>query len=156
MSRNLIVLASLIALLLPMGMLACEELSEEMTPIWTPTPRLSPTPKPSVEKLALISGECNINTEIIEMPYVECEGFVENISGEPLENINVVILWYDDAGTPISSDLGLISYNPILPGQQSPWAIMREHNPAITTFRIEFKEFFGGTIPHRDDRPNEE
>lgn len=145
----------LLTLLLSVGMLACEELLELPLPTPTPTPTPSglanppgweyvPTPKP----LALISASCTHNT------WMKCEGFVENISGEPLENIEVVILWYDDAGTPVSSDTALIDYDPILAGQQSPWNTFGNYNPAITKFRIEFKEFWGGTIPFRDDRPD--
>ena len=144
----------LFALLLSVGGLACEGLVEEPTPASIPTQaakptaRTSSTPRPSGPQLALISASCTHDT------WMKCEGFVKNISGKSLENIEVVILWYDDTGTPVSSDTALIDYDPILAGQQSPWDTFGNYNPAITKFRVEFKEFFGGTIPYRDDRPD--
>lgn len=134
----------LLALLLSVGVLACEELLELPTP--TPTPSGSTGPK-----LALISGTCG---RIGDGPWVRCEGFVKNISGESLENIRVVILCHDDAGIPIASDSAGIDYDPILAGQQSPWSVLITYNPAFAWYGIEFKEYRGGTIPHRDDRPD--
>ena len=69
-----------------------------------------------------------------------------------MENIEVVVNHYDENEVPISSDSALIDYDPILAGQQSPWSVICRDNPAITKWRVEFKEFFGGTIPYRDDR----
>jgi hypothetical protein len=107
------------------------------------------TPVPPPYKLALISASCTRHTDI---GYSECEGFVKNISNQTLEDIQVVIEWVDDAGTPRSSDEALIDYNPLLPGQESPWSTFGDYNPALTRFRVRFTEFFGGTILTRDDR----
>jgi hypothetical protein len=130
--------------------------TSEPTPTPTPTPRglpsphlPTPTPTPKY-KLALISGKCTLRSDI---GFTECEGFVENISGKTMENVEVVITWVDDDGVPQSSDEALIDYNPILAGQQSPWSTIGSYNPALTRFRVEFKELLGGTISYRDDRP---
>jgi hypothetical protein len=96
----------------------------------------------------LVSASCGK-----QYGFIKCEGFVENISGERMENIEAVALFYDESGTPISSDSALIDYDPLLPGQQSPWSVIGTENPAITKWRIEFKEFWGGTILTRDDTP---
>ena len=120
------------------------------TPTREPTPTRPPTPPPSIYKLALISGQCTLRSDI---GFTECEGFVENISGKPLENVEVVIVWVYTSGTPVSTDKALIDYNPVLAGQQSPWSTIGDYNPALTKFRIQFKELLGGTIPTRDDRP---
>jgi hypothetical protein len=114
-------------------------------PTGTPRPTLTPVPPPY--KLALISAACNR-----EYDFIVCEGFVQNISGELMESIEAVALFFDDVGTPITSDSALIDYDPLLASQQSPFSIYATYNPAISKWRIEFKEFFGGTILTRDDR----
>jgi hypothetical protein len=113
----------------------------------TSTPRPTSTPIPPPYQLALISSSCTH-----EFGFVECEGFVENISGRTLENVMVVIEWYDANDIPQSSDEALIDYNPILAGQRSPWSTIGSYNPALTRFRVRFKELLGGTILTRDDR----
>jgi hypothetical protein len=129
---------------------AAAEETEAARPTNTPAPTRTPvptrTPKPPPYKLALISAACNRQYD-----YIVCEGFVENISGKSMESIEAVALFFDDTGTPITSDSALIDYDPILPGQQSPFSIYARYNPAISKWRIEFKEFFGGTILTRDD-----
>jgi hypothetical protein len=118
----------------------------------TPRPSPTPTPTPAPKyKLALISAKCTLESDI---GFTECEGFVENISGKTVENVEVVIIWVDDDGVPQSSDEALIDYNPILAGQQSPWSTIGTYNPALTRFRVQFKELLGGTILTRDDRPD--
>lgn len=114
----------------------------------TKAPKATRTPYTPPYKLALISAACNH-----EYGFIICEGFVENISGRAMENIEAVAVFSDDAGTPISSDSSLVDYDPLLPEQQSPFKIYGDYNPAISKWRIEFKEFFGGTILMRDDRP---
>ncbi len=105
------------------------------------------TPRPSPYKLALVSASCTYRSN-----FVTCEGFVKNISSLALENVEVVINWYDTNDIPRSSQDALIEYDPILAGQTSPWSSIGRYNPALTGFRVEFKEFFGGTILTRDDR----
>jgi hypothetical protein len=99
--------------------------------------------------LALISSQCSrVGTGALN----ECTGFVRNISDKPLKDVQVVIEWTDESGTPISSDDALIDYNPLLPGQESPWDVYGNYNPALTQYRVRFKEFFGGTIATKDER----
>lgn len=107
------------------------------------------TPIPPPYELALISGKCTSRSDI---GFTECEGFVKNISGKTLENVTVVIEWSDANGTGQASDDALIDYNPILAGQESPWKTIGTYNPALTGFRVTFKELLGGTILTRDDR----
>ena len=67
-----------------------------------------------------------------------------------LRNVVAVVSFYDARGNFITSDDALIDYNPILPGQASPFSVMATENPAMRTARVEFKELMGGTIPHID------
>jgi tetratricopeptide (TPR) repeat protein len=78
--------------------------------------------------------------------YVEAEGQVKNISGKKLDNIEVLVTWFDGNNNMITSESSLITYNPILPGQISPFRVMTSSNPAMSGASIEFKHLFGGKI----------
>lgn len=81
-----------------------------------------------------------------EYGYAIAEGQVKNISDESLKNVEVVITWYTEDYTFITSDSALIEYNPILPGQTSPFKVYATYNPAMFKAGIDFKFFMGGTI----------
>ena len=85
----------------------------------------------------------------IEYGFAILEGQVRNISSEPLKNVAAVASFYDSNGGFITSSDTLIDYNPILPGQTSPFKVMATENPAMKKARVEFKELLGGTIPFR-------
>ena len=86
-----------------------------------------------------------------EYGFSSVEGQVRNVSGESLENVMAVVTWLTDDGQFITSEEALISYNPILDGQTSPFEVMVQTNPAMKRFRVEFKELFGRPIPFRRD-----
>ena len=80
-----------------------------------------------------------------------CEGFVQNTTASAMSNVMVVITWVDSNGVPQRTDEALIDYNPVLAGQQSPWSMIGNHNPALNRYRVSFKELLGGTIRHIDE-----
>jgi hypothetical protein len=53
--------------------------------------------------------------------HMTVEGEVVNRTSDSLRNVAVVITWRDAAGKFITSDRVLIDYNPVLPGQASPF-----------------------------------
>jgi hypothetical protein len=67
-----------------------------------------------------------------------------------LKNVAVVATWYDKDGNFIKTDDALIDYNPILPGQTSPFKTITSGNPAMSRYTVEFKHLLGGTISHDD------
>jgi hypothetical protein len=77
---------------------------------------------------------------------------VKNISDEPIKNVVAVGIWLDKKGEFIKSDDALIDYNPILPGQTSPFKTISSGNPAMEKYRVEFKTMFGGTLRVDDQR----
>ena len=79
-------------------------------------------------------------------------GQVKNISSERLEAVEAVVEFYDSEGNFVKSDSALIDYNPILPGQTSPFSVLSTDNPAIKRYSVTFKFLFDGTIPTKDDR----
>ena len=113
-------------------------------------PPARPAPPPPAEPLALISMTSETSGG---GGYAIVQGEVENISGAALKNVAAVATWYDKDGGFITSDTTLIDYNPILPGQRSPYKVMSRHNPAMAKYGIDFKSLMGGAIRSRDDRP---
>lgn len=81
-----------------------------------------------------------------EYDYAIYEGQVKNISNLKLENVQAVVTWYDENGNMITSSSALIEYNPILPGQSSPFKVMKTYNPAMKKAGAEFSHLMGGTI----------
>lgn len=84
--------------------------------------------------------------------YYYVEGQVKNISHESLSSVMVVATWYTKDGTFLSSDDAVIDFNPLLPGQTSPFKTVTHGNPQMSRFSVEFKRLFGSAIPFRDDR----
>lgn len=85
-----------------------------------------------------------------EYGYAIYEGQVKNISSQPLKNVEAVATFYDSNGQFITSSDALIDYNPILPGQISPFKVMKTENPAMKKASVEFKYLSGGSILYRD------
>lgn len=81
-----------------------------------------------------------------EYDYAIIEGTVKNVSDINLKNVEAIVKFKTKDGKFITSDSTLIEYNPILPGQVSPFKVMVRYNPAMYTAIIDFKEMFGGSI----------
>ena len=77
------------------------------------------------------------------------EGQVKNISDEPIRSVTAVATWFTADATFVTSDKALIEYNPLMPGQTSPFKTMTRRNPLMKNAEIEFAELLGGTIPTR-------
>lgn len=107
-----------------------------------------PAPPASEAKLELRASRC-----YTEYDYIISEGAVTNISNEPLKNVEAVAGYYDKDGGFITSSDAIIAYNPILPGQTSPFKTMHTGNPAIKRCDVNFKDLLGGTIESRQAEP---
>jgi len=103
------------------------------------------TPAAPSPELELKSSRC-----YTEYDYIITEGAVTNISGQSMKNVEAVAGYYDKDSTLITSDDALISYNPILPGQTSPFKTMTRHNPEMKRCGVTFKYLMGGTIETRE------
>lgn len=108
-----------------------------------------------VEKPDIVSGpllELSSWNLTKEYGYVIAQGQVKNISSTRLDNVMAVItLWTKNKEFVTTAD-ALIDYNPILPGQTSPFRVGHTDNPAITNATIDFKALMGGSIEYRDGR----
>lgn len=81
-----------------------------------------------------------------EHGYAQAVGRVKNSSGRRLENIQVVVEWKTGSGALVKTGTALLEYNPIMPGQTSPFKVMAKNNPEMTRATISFKTLFGGTV----------
>ena len=101
------------------------------------TPFASDAPPP----LRLLGHGCRK-----EQPYLICEGEVRNITGQPLDSVMAEIRFKDQAGTFVKAESALIDYQPLMPGQTSPFKVYTMGNPQIWHFSFGFREMFGGAL----------
>ena len=80
------------------------------------------------------------------------EGRVENVSGASLKNVTAVVTWYTAEDQFITTHDAIIDYNPVLPGQTSPFDTLGSTNPAMSRYKVQFKELLGGTLRTEDRR----
>lgn len=116
------------------------------TPTTTPTPKPpTATPTPVGPTLILHKGWSCVRSST---SYVRTEGLVTNNSSAPLRTVLAVVIWMTTDGTFITSDETLIEYDPLLPGQSSPFEILSRYNPAMSGGKcnLSFKHLLGGRI----------
>ena len=99
------------------------------------------------DQLELVSFNCEK-----QYGYFTIKGQVKNISGASLKDVEAVGSIFTEDGTFVTSANAILEYNPVLPGQTSPFTVMSTDNPEATKCQIEFKELFGGTIPTKVDK----
>jgi len=89
-----------------------------------------------------------------EHGYAFVEGQVKNMTRAPVKNVMAVATFETADGTFITSSDALIDYNPIMPGQTSPFKVITQANPLMRSASIDFKELMGGSISwHRRKIP---
>ena len=81
-----------------------------------------------------------------EYGFQTCEGEVRNISDERLDNVMAEVRFQDKAGNFLKSEDALIAYQPLLPGQTSPFKVATPNNPLIRHYTIGFRQMFGGEL----------
>lgn len=80
--------------------------------------------------------------------YFRIVGEVQNVSNEKLSSIRAVITTYDSSDNLVSTEDALIEYNPLMPGQTSPYTVLIRQNPEIKSYKINFIQGFGSTVPY--------
>jgi hypothetical protein len=76
-----------------------------------------------------------------------CEGTVQNISPAPLSGVEFVVEWLTEAGEVASVDRGRVRFDPLLPGQETPWVLNTpSFNPGLTTYRLSFEGADGAIL----------
>lgn len=101
----------------------------------------------STPSLELLSFSCTQ-----EYGYIFVTGEVKNISNEPMKNVVAVGHFRTKKGEFIKSTDALLEYNPILPGQTSPFKSGGTTNPAIEGCEVTFKYLMGGSINFKSSK----
>jgi TM2 domain-containing membrane protein YozV len=78
--------------------------------------------------------------------FTTVDGEIRNISNSPISNLMIVASHYASDGTFIRSDSGMVEYNPLMPGQTSPFKAVGTDNPMISNCKVGFKRMFGGAV----------
>jgi len=78
--------------------------------------------------------------------WVHVRGRVTNNTGERLANVMVVAQFFTASGQFVKTAEAVVDFNPILPGQTSPFHAWTSGNPAIARATISFSRPLGGTF----------
>ncbi len=100
-------------------------------------------PEPQTPPLELQSWRCDK-----EHGYVFVRGEVKNVSTQQLKNVVAVGEFRTKGGELVKSENALLDYNPIMPGQTSPFSAGGTDNPQIQGCQIGFKYLMGGTVAY--------
>ena len=107
----------------------------------------SNTNVPSTPSLEVQSFNC-----VKEHSYVYVRGEVKNISSQKLENVMAVGEFRTKSGDLVKTEDALLEYNPIMPGQTSPYEAGGTDNPEITNCNVSFKHLFGTPISYKSKK----
>ena len=93
-------------------------------------------------ELKLLAGNC-----YEENGFWMLEGEVRNVSSAPLKSV-LANVTFTGEGRFIKAGNALIAYDPLLPGQISPFKVITQTNPLIDNCRVGFQLMFGENINH--------
>lgn len=95
----------------------------------------------SKPKLHVSGSNC-----VKEYGFMTVSGTVTNRTSAPIDSLMVVGLFGKSDGTFVKSASAMVDYQPLLPGQTSPFKAMTTENPAISKCGVSFKTMFGGEV----------
>ena len=108
---------------------------------------------PTTLRAALRSQSLRVFPQCLSFVHAETHHFQSDRS---LQNVTAVASWFDKDGNFIKSADALIDFNPILPGQTSPYKTITSSNFAMARFTIEFKTLMGGSLSVDDQRKKDQ
>jgi hypothetical protein len=117
------------------GQRGVEELQKLGVKITPPSAEMQAPP------LEVLSWSCSK-----EYSYIFVKGEVKNVSSNAIENVMAIGTFRTNDGTFVKSRDALIDYNPLLPGQVSPFKAGDTNNPAIKKCEVSFKTLWGKAI----------
>lgn len=125
-------------------------LNYEQAAAGTASPSEPSAPEQSTPLLEVLSWRCDT-----EYGYSFVKGEVKNISDKKLGNVSVLGTFRSETGELITTAEALLDYNPIMPGQTSPFKAGTPTNPLIKNCGVSFKNLiFGTPIPYREKDKN--
>lgn len=100
-------------------------------------------PNPEAPQTDLIIEDWRLTTEY---GFVKAAGRVTNSTSAPLEHVTAVVTFLTADGSFVKTSESIISYDPLLPGQTSPFEVIETDNPAIARASLGFKKLLGGSL----------
>lgn len=89
--------------------------------------------------------------------FVSATGEVKNVGKEPLDAVEAVVTFRTSDGTLIKTESALVKYDPVMPGQTTPFEVITTYNPMMKTANIQFATILGiSSPPATDERSNGE
>ena len=85
-----------------------------------------------------------------ESDYDIVSGEITNIGGDKLDDVEAVTTFYDSNGGVVTTADAVIDFNPLMPGQTSPYKTMNPDNPLIKTEKTEFHTMNGPLLAYSD------
>jgi hypothetical protein len=113
-------------------------------PAETVLPQAPSQPPP----LALLWSEARVN-EAGDFWYID--GEIRNLTGQALNNVQVLSTWYDDQGKAVAAHTDMVDLKQLLPGETSAFRTMTSVQPSMMTYRLEFRSAVGRPLAARDD-----
>ncbi len=75
-------------------------------------------------------------------------GEITNVGQEKIANLEATTTFYDNNGSVVKTADAMVDFNPLMPGQTSPYKTMEIDNPLIKTEKTEFHSMGGPLIPY--------
>lgn len=111
------------------------------------SPAVPPPPPDTVLALLASSGGPSAGGA-----YIEVKGRVQNVSQRPISNLMATVELFDKRGEFISADHALVEFDPVLPGQATPFTVLIRGNPATEKYLVRFKTMGGPELHFHDKR----
>lgn len=94
---------------------------------------------------ALLSWRC-----ASEGHWSSIRGEVKNTSNKKLDHVTAVGTFRTASGDLVKTAMAMVEFNPIMPGQPSPFHVITTNNPEISKCEVYFKHLIGGQIAAKD------
>ena len=85
-----------------------------------------------------------------ESDYDIVSGEITNTGSDKLDDVEAVTTFYDSNGGVVTTADAVIDFNPLMPGQTSPYKTMNPDNPLIKTEKTEFHSMNGPLLAYSD------
>ncbi|MEP0314142.1 FxLYD domain-containing protein [Hyphomonas sp.] len=103
----------------------------------------SPAPPPSEPDYDMKLGSWRCYSEL---GFQHIDGLVKNVGDQPLDTVMAVATFLDGKGGMIKTASAMIDFQPIMPGQTSPFKVITTGNPLIRKCVIQMTRMFGGQL----------
>lgn len=107
-----------------------------------PQPALAQAQVLETPSLSVLAQQCRRVSDY----YMQCDGEVKNLTSTPIQHVKALVSYYDKQRTFVTSDGALIAFNPLMPGQRSPFKILTPYHPHFSQFGISFTTLWGTPI----------